>query len=344
MLAAAEPIVVEPILDLPDARAYVRVVEDALAAATSTVDVLLSNAEMEENPLVPLLVDARSRGVRVRVMLDESDWAEDITEDNRPTLLWLAENGVEARFDDPSVTTHAKLLVIDERVTILGSTNWNRYALSSHVQANVRIESEGVAAAYSEYFERLWTGRLPAGSVRLDDPTTAGEGASVIALPDTDETVLYGRVLLDLLERATTSIHVVMYRMSTYPGYADSLSNRIADALIDAVRRGLDVRVLLDDCDYYEESAEANLASAIVLYQGGVNVRLDSPNTTTHAKLVIVDGESVMVGSTNWNYYALERNVEASVALLRVPEVAAMYEAFFAAVWSEGLSIVGDSR
>ena len=334
-------VVIEPILDASGAGVYVVEMEGALAGATSTIDVLLSNAELEENPLLPALVDASARGVRVRVLLDQSDWSADITEDNLPTIAWLNENGVEARFDDPTVTTHAKLVIIDDRITILGSTNWNRYALTTHVQANVRIDDERIAGTFSEYFQRLWTDRLVAGGVRLESTVTAGDKPTIIALPDTDDTALYGHVLLDLLRRAEASIHVVMYRMSTYSGYADSLSNGIADALVSAVRRGVDVRVLLDDCSYYEDSARANLASAIVLYQGGVNVRFDEPGETTHAKLVIVDGESVLIGSTNWNYYALERNVEASVALLRMPDVAEMFEAFFAELWAASRSTAG---
>jgi len=56
------------------------------------------------------------------------------------------------------VTTHAKLVVVDRREVILGSTNWNRYAFTDQEQANVRIVDERVGGAFASYFDRLWEG------------------------------------------------------------------------------------------------------------------------------------------------------------------------------------------
>jgi phosphatidylserine/phosphatidylglycerophosphate/cardiolipin synthase-like enzyme len=106
--------------------------------------------------------------------------------------------------------------------------------------------------------------------------------------------------------------------------------------LVDAVGRGLDVRVVLDDCAFYPDSQRANLEAALMLHFQGVPVRLDAPDVTTHAKLLIVDGASVLLGSTNWNYYSLEKNVEAGIALLGAPDVAAPFEAFFESLWASG--------
>jgi phosphatidylserine/phosphatidylglycerophosphate/cardiolipin synthase-like enzyme len=130
-----------------------------------------------------------------------------------------------------------------------------------------------------------------------------------------------------------------LYRVSIYPQYQDSLSNALVDAVAAAAGRGLDVRVLIDDCRLYADSADANLAAALVFRERGVPVRFDDPAETTHAKLVIIDGETVVLGSTNWNYYSLERNVETNVALIGIPEVAAPYEAFFESLWCAGREI-----
>jgi phosphatidylserine/phosphatidylglycerophosphate/cardiolipin synthase-like enzyme len=46
-----------------------------------------------------------------------------------------------------------------------------------------------------------------------------------------------------------------------------------------------------------------------------------------------------VLGSTNWNYYSVEQNVEANVALVGLPEVAEAYEAYFEWLWSEGREI-----
>ena len=334
--------VLVPVIDQAGNAAYCRAATDVIDAARGSIDLLLSTAELEENPLLDRLIAASHRGVKVRVLLDASAWAPSITAKNSPTVDYLQSMGIEARLDDHEITLHAKLLIVDRRVVLLGSTNWNHFAFTEHVQANLLVECQPVGEAFAVYFDRLWEGRLVPEGVELDPIVFDLEQSDeplIIPLCDTDGTATYASLLLDLLARAERSVHVVIYRVSIYPGYQDSLSNTIVDAVVAALGRGLDVRVLIDDCRFYPESAEANLTSALALHQRGVPVRFDDPDTTTHAKLVIVDGESVVLGSTNWNYYALERNIEANIAVLGVPVLAEAFDLAFERLWDQGREI-----
>jgi len=325
--------VVRALIDRPDYTVYSNEVGRAVDEAQHSIHVLLSNCEVDGSDLVERLITAHRRGIAVHVVLDASDWAPSMTERNRPAYRALSAAGVDVVFDDPDVTAHAKLVVVDRQTVFVGSTHWNRYALTDHRQADICIVDPRIGDVFAEYVERIRHGKLPAEGLEI---AGAPAGPAVIALPDTAGTCLYATMVLDLLRSARISVHIIMYRASVYPQYADSLSNRLVDAVCDAARRGLDVRVLLDDCQSYPESAEANLMAALVMAERGVDVRLDSPGQTTHAKMVLIDGETLVIGSTNWNYYALERNVETSVALIGIPAVAAPYEAFFEHLWSEG--------
>jgi phosphatidylserine/phosphatidylglycerophosphate/cardiolipin synthase-like enzyme len=331
--------VLTPLIDRPGTSAYCDAVAAAMEDASSSIDLLLSSADVTGVPLWDSVIAASDRGVSVRVLLDASDWAPDITADNRRVVSHLAEHGVECRFDDPGVTTHAKMVVIDRTVVVLGSSNWNEYAFREHEQANVMIENPQIGGVFTEYFDRLWETRLPVDGVEIAFDAARSDGPTIIPLPDGPETALYAALLLELLPRARRSVHVAMYRVSVYPSYPGSLANELVDGLISAARRGLDVRILIDDCRYYADSADANLVSAIYLYQHGIEVRFDGPEETTHAKLVVIDGESVVLGSTNWNYYSLEQNVEANVGLLRIPQVAEAFEAYFEILWEHGRPI-----
>ena len=193
-----------------------------------------------------------------------------------------------------------------------------------------------MGAFYADYFDVIWGETMSGRNVELELPDNFGTEPTILPLAALPESASYVHVLLQLLGQAERSIHVSMYRMSYYSGYGDSLANDILHALTDAAHRGLDVKVLLDDCAYYADSAEANLTSAIVLHQRGVEVRLDDPSLTTHAKLVVIDGETVLLGSTNWNYYSLEMNCETDVVFVNLPEVAATFEAYFHSLWSSG--------
>jgi len=339
LAASAGETLVQPLIDRPGGCTYCEAIKAAFARAEGSIDVLLADAELEDNPLFDYLIDAKNRGVRVRVLLDKSDWSAAITAKNRPTIDYLKSRGIEARFDDPQVTTHAKLVIVDRREVILGSMNWNKYALTDQEQTDILIDDERVGEAFADYFDRLWEGDFDGRKMTVSLDLPNDDSPTIVPLPDGDGLTVYASFLLDLIPRATSSVHVVLYRMSYYAGYRNSTVNALLDALIGAASRGLDVRVFLDDCSYYPESAQANLAAAIYLSAHGIEVRFDSPKKTTHAKLVLIDGESVVLGSTNWNYYSIEKNIEADVALLHIPPVASVYEAYFEALWDEGRPI-----
>lgn len=332
----APAVVVRPLVGAPEEAVYCQAVLEAIAEAQETIDVLLSSVSTVDNPILPALADAASRGIEVRALLDASDWAPEITRKNTSALSYFLEHGIEVKFDDPAHTLHAKLIIVDRTTVILGSSNWNRYALTEHRQADVLIQESSIGAFYADYFDVLWSETLLEQSVELALPDDFGTVPTILPLADLPESASYARVLLQLLGQAERSIHIAMYRMSYYSGYGDSLANDLLHALTNAANRGLDVKVLLDDCAYYEDSAEANLLSAIVLQQRGVEVRLDDPGLTTHTKLVIIDERTVLLGSTNWNYYSLEKNCETDIVFVNLPEVAAPFEAYFHTLWISG--------
>ncbi len=324
-----------PLIDVPGASQYLPYLERVIPTARTSIDVLMSDGELVDNPLWGKIVAAANRGVAVRVMLDKSNWSEQITEKNRPTIDFLTAHGVAAKFDDATVTTHAKLIVIDGHLVILGSSNWNGHAFTDQAQANIAMDDPQVAAAFTTYFDRIWAGTLIPGGVKLN-LEELNDGPTLIPIPDGVDTGNYARILLALVNEAKESIHVVMYRASYYPTYRNSLSNNILNALSAAAGRGVEVKVLFDDCAFYPKSAQANREAAYYLADHGIAVRFDDPSVTTHAKLVIIDQRNVILGSTNWNYYSLEKNNEADIAVIGIPSLASTYERFFTFTWNEG--------
>ncbi|MFH0860602.1 MAG: phospholipase D-like domain-containing protein [Candidatus Altiarchaeota archaeon] len=135
----------------------------------------------------------------------------------------------------------------------------------------------------------------------------------------------YFQQAIEVLEGAQESIHIVTFELKYYPNYPDSSQNRIIEALIDAKKRGVDVRIVVDDY-----SKENNAFG--ILEENGVEVRMDPDDVTTHAKLIIVDGETVMIGSTNFSYYGLEKNNEANL-IVKSRKAADYYEAYFERLW-----------
>lgn len=142
--------------------------------------------------------------------------------------------------------------------------------------------------------------------------------------PVTD--AMYFDAVHDVLQDARYSIHLVLFEVKYYTNYPDSKENQLVEDLIVAAARGVDVKVIVD-----QYSRENNAFE--YLRENGVDIRYDPEYVTTHSKLVIVDGKIVVLGSTNWSYYGLEKNHEANL-VVEDAEVATYFEKYFQSLWS----------
>lgn len=106
----------------------------------------------EISKIVELLVSKAKKGVDVKVVL------ENTVDSNELTYRRLLDNGVPVRFDTRSRTTHAKLVIIDERYVIVGSHNWSYMAMMRNHEASVLIDSPEIAQSETEYFMQIWGG------------------------------------------------------------------------------------------------------------------------------------------------------------------------------------------
>lgn len=127
---------------------------------------------------------------------------------------------------------------------------------------------------------------------------------------------------LEMVEAATERVHLVEFVI-----YDSGPVHDLLQALVDARARGVDVAVLAD------EEAGNTVHALDWLEAHDIRTKIDSPDTTTHNKLIIAD-DTVLVGSHNLSTNALQYNNEASIQVA-IPAVTAWYEAFFAAMWED---------
>ena len=94
----------------------------------------------------------------------------------------------------------------------------------------------------------------------------------------------------------------------------------IAKALLDAHKRGVNVRVVLDKSQETEK-----YTSATFLANAGVPVRIDDDFAIAHSKIMILDEETVITGSFNFTKAAEERNAENVLVIRGNKELAKLY-------------------
>ena len=104
------------------------------------------------------------------------------------------------------------------------------------------------------------------------------------------------KAITDAIGQAKQSILVQAYSFTSYP---------IAEALIDAQKRGVKVEMVIDKRRIHERKVKIGL-----LAKGGVVVYLDGQHAKAHSKVMIIDGKTVITGSFNFSASAEESNLE----------------------------------
>ncbi len=127
----------------------------------------------------------------------------------------------------------------------------------------------------------------------------------------------------ELLYSAQESIDAELYQFS---------NPELKAALVDAVARGVSVRLIM------ESRVESNYETASFLSGKGISIKWGSLEyTNTHSKYCVVDGEKVLVGSTNWSNRAMTSNREAAV-IISDAEIADDFSTAFEEDWVKGVA------
>lgn len=129
------------------------------------------------------------------------------------------------------------------------------------------------------------------------------------------------KMIVKELDSAKKSIEVQAYSFT---------SPEIAKALVDAHRRGVQVRVILDKSQQTEK-----YSSATFLSNAGVPTHIDKAFSIAHNKIMIVDGIDVITGSFNFTKGAEERNAENCLILRGNPKLVELYEENWQWRWDE---------
>jgi len=115
------------------------------------------------------------------------------------------------------------------------------------------------------------------------------------------------------LASAQKTIRLAAYSFTSKP---------IAQALVAARRRGVDVRCTLDKSNTTSKSGRA---AANLLTNAGIDVRIDTRHPIHHNKYIVIDNQTVETGSFNYSKAAAHANAENVIVIWKNRELAASY-------------------
>ena len=332
---------------------------DTINHASGTVYVNMY--EFSSPSLGASLVAAKSRGVDVRVLIEggpvggispsEQSLIWTVNRSGIPVVSMVSSKAEHApyRYD------HAKYVIIDNNSLLLTSENFKNSGLpppgmSGNRGWGVHIRDPGLAGYFTEVFTADTGSRsvVPYSGTSGDaEPApyekhdaefhpAQFEGATVtpVIAPDTSYQIV------DLLNSARTSIEIEQAYIKNDTPYT---LNPYLSSAINASRRGVQVRVLLDSYWFNVEGPNDNDEMVALINRIGSSEHIPleakcidlsvSPVEKIHNKGVIVDDERVLVSSINWNYNSPNFNREAGV-IIDHPGVARYFREVFDDDWN----------
>ena len=335
------------------------VFSSAINQASSAI--LLNMYEFSSPAMGDLLIAAKARGVDVHVLI-EGGPVGGISPDEKSLIRYINQSGIPVISMTSSKTEHApyrydhaKYAVIDRDGLLVTSENF-KYSgfppegMSGNRGWGVFLKSPELATYFTTVFNTdtrspsvvPYNGvagtpeMIPLEKHSAEFSPGQFEGATVtpIISPDTSNQIS------DLLNSAETSIDI---EQAYIKNETPLTLNPYLSSAINASRRGVHVRVLLDSYWFNVEGPNDNDEMAALINRIGASERIPlearcidlsvSQLEKIHNKGVIVDDKRVLVSSINWNSNSPNFNREAGV-IIDHPGVAEYFHKVYEDDWS----------
>ncbi|MFH2203058.1 MAG: phospholipase D-like domain-containing protein [Elusimicrobiota bacterium] len=294
------------------------------------------------------LLAAKKRGVKVRVLLDQSQSGQSFMQ---PFVEWLAFHGVETKTlagpnpDGPvwAEKNHNKFTIVDGKLVLTGSLNYTKSGFITNYENMFLLDDKSDAKAYTMFFDDMFGSRRTARVVPpakepvlptekdivdgLRGPPEALPAAPTFPdLPKTGE-VTFNRkkfpasvvrphhpvkdLLVQALDSSQKSIHLALYEFDI---------PEILEALRRAKKRGVKVHVIFDYSRFFPKGTNTRgepkhrSGEMQALLDEGFDVsvlRGVKAQGIMHNKIGIFDGKMTTFGSYNWSRTAEQFHFES---------------------------------
>ena len=271
---------------------------------------------------------------------------------------------------------HAKYAIIDDETTIVTSENWKNTGVPINNTFGNRgwgiiINNPDTADYFSSVFVEDWK---PASKDSFpftpDDPIYGNKygspppdfvpdrtiltgnytspfhseivsgkfNVSPVLSPDTS--LLETKSIIGMIKGADDSVYVEQLYIRNWGTHADPEPNPFMEAVINASRRGCEVKILLDSTYGVKNEEMVKYLNDIAASESlNLEARLidNAPMglNKTHTKGVIVDHSQVLISSINWNENSARNNREAGL-IIENEDVAEFYTNIFFYDWWNG--------
>ncbi|MGE0116127.1 MAG: cardiolipin synthase [Steroidobacteraceae bacterium] len=337
---------VRVLVDGPETFAHIRQHIDRAHSSIHVETYIFADDKLGQD-FAGLLAEKARQGVEVRVIFDALGSATSASE----MFERMRQAGVQVEAFHPLTPLrtlpwrynnrdHRKLLVIDGKVAFTGGLNISSTYSSGSVlrpgpergmdegwrDTHAQIEGPAVRMFQALFFE-TWVGL--GGQVANDSgkyfPMLAEIGTDIVSavastgVKQRDEAIYTS--YLAAIDNASRRIWITQAYFSP--------PEDLRDALIAAVRRGVDVRILLPGFTDSTLVFHAARAGYTKLLEGGVRL-FEVTDALLHAKTALIDNSLSVIGSANLDYRSFLHNNEITAVIISESLAERMQQIFLA--------------
>ena len=324
---------ITPLIDGP---AIFPIAKQMIKGAGSTIQ--LEMYSLGDKAMIDLLSAEAKKGIKVQVIFDPNTVRNkrgNLKQTHLDTLEKFKSAGVKSVYfpasKKPMQLDHIKLLIVDGSSVLMGGMNWGSTSTVNH-DADIKLEGPAVEyyrAAFNDSWQRSGGKVLDNMPPAKKVPGATGEIQGITTELKRDNSIK--SAVMKNINRAQKSIHMETFVLS---------DNEVIDGLLDAKKRGVEVKVLLDPTGV-KGGGNLNGKTFDTLKNAGIEVKWykvdKSVNQMLHAKWGVFDEEEMIIGSANWSYKGLQINREIGADLKDEPTVSA-FEKQFAYDWENRAS------
>lgn len=271
-------------------------VEDQVLCALdqAQTDVWIAHYNIRTPRVLEKLAQLRARGVVVEVAVDKDNAAQPYNTGDD----YLEQRGVRVvrTASKSGGLMHLKAAVIDRKLAMTGSFNWNQTASLANDESMLVFRDQAFVDLYWKEIDKLL-------HPERTKTVTGGTLSSTLEVHFSPQEKLDGFLVREI-RNAKTSIDVAAYTFTSAP---------VADELVKAAQRGVVVRVVTEKKQASLSNAEDRVEAAGALVIRGANAI--GPYSAMHHKYAIFDQRRVAVGAANWSAAGLRTNEEDLLVL-----------------------------
>lgn len=310
------------------------------AIESSKTSIQIALYEFSSRGILNALKTAKRRGVNIQIVFDyhamfpKNEPGAEFRRRRSEQIWALLRDGFDLRVTRTQTEygiNHNKFAIFDGKMAEFGSFNWSYTSERSHYENALFSTEKDRVAALQAYWKYMWDAGVAEKDARGMPPRARAPPPSE-ASPSIEfnGTRLPSYLFMPGEEFEDTVIAAINASVKTVDYAMFSLrSTRIVEALARAHKRGLTVRVVIDES---QSKSEYFKPFSDWLFQQGIRVRvLAGPNSDSdfpmaekmHNKYMILDGRLVETGSANHTKRASIDNYENAHFLNDPTDVAA---------------------